>query len=67
MKEKIRAMLAERGHTQADLADLLGITYQALSIKMNSHTDFKRMEIYLIMKCYELTADELVDIFFASN
>lgn len=63
MKEKIRAMLAARGQTQADLAELLGITYQALSIKLNCHTDFKRMEIYLIMKIYNLTPEEVVDIF----
>ena len=35
MKYKLKQVLERFGHTQNDLAELLGITYQSLSIKMN--------------------------------
>lgn len=64
MKHKLRAILDRYGHTQNDLAELLGITYQSVSIKLNGHKDFTQTEIYKIAKFYELTAEELMDIFF---
>lgn len=64
MKHKLRAVLDRYGHTQNDLAELLGITYQSVSIKLNGHKDFTQTEIYKIAQFYELTADELMDIFF---
>lgn len=35
MKHKLRVILEQFGHNQNDLADLLGITYQSVSIKLN--------------------------------
>jgi len=64
MKHKLRAVLDRYGHTQNNLAELLGITYQSVSIKLNGHKDFTQTEIYKIAQFYELTADELMDIFF---
>lgn len=64
MKQKLRALLKQYGQTQNDLAELLGITYQSLSIKMNGHSDFTQSEIYRIMAVYRLTPEQLVDIFF---
>ena len=64
MKHKLRAILEKYGHTQNDLAKMLGLTYQSVSIKMNGHKDFTQSEILMIMACYELTPDEVVDIFF---
>ncbi len=64
MKHKLRAVLDRYGHTQNNLAELLGITYQSVSIKLNGHKDFTQTEIYKIAQFYELTADELIDIFF---
>ena len=63
MKQKIRAILKQYGQTQNDLAELLCITYQALSIKMNGHSDFTQSEIYRIMTVYKLTPEQVVDIF----
>lgn len=67
MKQKIKAVLAKFGHTQNDLAEILGITYQSVSIKLNGHKDFTQSEIFKIMVCYELTPEEVVDIFFNMN
>ena len=67
MKEKIKKLLAKYGHTQNDLAELLGITYQSVSIKINGKKDFFQSEIYKIMVCYQLTPEEVVDIFFSAE
>lgn len=64
MKKKLRAILSEYGHSQGDLAELLGITYQSVSIKLNGHQDFTQGQIYKIMVCYNLTPEQVVDIFF---
>lgn len=67
MKSKLRKVLSRYGHNQNDLADLLHITYQSVSIKMNGHKGFTQHEIYLIIQCYGLTADEVMDIFFSTD
>lgn len=64
MKYKIKAVLERFGHTQNDLAEILGITYQSVSIKLNQHKDFTQTEIFKIIHYYELTAEEVMDIFF---
>jgi plasmid maintenance system antidote protein VapI len=60
----MRLLLNKYGQTQKDLADILGLTYQSVSIKLNGHKDFTQSEIFTIMVMYELTPDEVVDIFF---
>lgn len=64
MKYKLREILDRYGQTQNDLADLLGITYQSVSIKLNGKKDFTQSEIYRIIKFYNLTAEQVMDIFF---
>lgn len=64
MKYKLKAVLERFGQTQNDLSELLGITYQSVSIKLNGHKDFTQTEIYKIINFYGLTADEVMDIFF---
>lgn len=64
MKKKIREVLESFGHNQNDLAELLGITYQSVSIKLNGHKDFTQSEIFRIIVCYHLTAEQVMDIFF---
>ena len=67
MKEKIRKILEAYGQTQNDLAYLLGITYQSVSIKLNGHKDFTQSEIFKIMTIFRLTPEQVVDIFFNAN
>lgn len=67
MKHKLRKVLERYHHTQNDLAELLGITYQSVSIKLNGKKDFTQSEIYRIIQCYGLTADEVIDIFFSTE
>ena len=46
-----------------DLADLLGITRQTASAKLNGITPFTQPEISTIAKHYQMTGDELQEIF----
>lgn len=64
MKFKLKAVLERFGQTQNDLAELLGITYQSVSIKLNGHKDFTQTEIFKIINFYSLTPEETMDIFF---
>lgn len=64
MKHKIRAMLDKHGQNQNDLAELLNISYQALSMKINQKNDFTQTEIFKIIQCYNLTPEEVMDMFF---
>lgn len=63
MKDKLREVLEAYGHTQNDLAELLGITYQSVSIKINGKKDFNQSEIRKIAKMYKLTPEQVYDIF----
>jgi plasmid maintenance system antidote protein VapI len=65
LKEKLKAVLDAHGHTQNDLAELLGISYQSVSIKMNGRSDFTKNEIGRIVHTYGLTPEETYDIFFS--
>ena len=64
MKAKLKAVLERYGQTQNDLAELLNITYQSVSIKLNGKSDFTQSEIFKIIYHYNLTPDEVMDIFF---
>jgi DNA-binding transcriptional regulator YiaG len=60
--------MALHGDTNKDLAELLGITEQSVSAKINeSNTEFKQGEIAKIRDRYGLTADQVEAIFFAEK
>lgn len=64
MKEAILYLLKLNGITQKDLADVLGITYQTLNIKINGHKDFTQSEIMIIKQFFRLSPEQLCYIFF---
>jgi transcriptional regulator with XRE-family HTH domain len=64
MKYRLRAILERYGQTQNDLAEVLGISYQTISMKVNGKKDFTQSEIYTIIYMYKLTKDEVIEIFF---
>ena len=53
-----------KGDNQNDLAEVLNVTRPTLSFKMTQKTNFKQSEIDIIAKRYELSSDEIKQIFF---
>lgn len=67
-KRKLVAVMYEHGDTQKSLADSLGISLQRLNAKMNEtkNAQFTQSEILNIKNKYDLSSDEVDEIFFAS-
>lgn len=65
-KEVLRSIMVLHGDTNKDLADYLGISEQSVSNKINeTGTEFKQGEIARIKLKYNLTSDQVDQIFFA--
>ena len=64
-KAKLKSLMALHGDTNKDLAELLEISEQSVSCKINENgTEFKQGEITKIKDKYNLTPAELDAIFF---
>ena len=65
-KAKLKSVMALHGDTNKDIAELLGISEQSVSCKINENgTEFKQGEIAMISKRYNLTAEQIAAIFLA--
>lgn len=65
-KNKLRSQMALHGDTTKDLAEWLNITEQSVLNKINEKgTEFKQGEIRRIRERYNLSPDEVDEIFFA--
>lgn len=65
-KELLRSIMALHGETNKDLAELLDISEQSVSGKINENkTEFKQGEIAKIRQHYSLTAEQVANIFFS--
>lgn len=60
----LKSKMVLKGDTQNDLANALDVSRATLSFKMNQRTNFKQSEIDIITKRYELSSDEIRQIFF---
>lgn len=67
MKWKLREQIDRHNDKLESLASYLNITYQTLSKKMNEHVDFTRSEIMKIKQRYNLTAEQVDQIFFSEQ
>lgn len=69
MKRKLEAMMKLHGDTGTDLAKVLGIARSTFSLKLNevNGSEFTKGEITKIKDRYDLTAKEVVDIFFTQE
>ena len=62
----LRSLMVLHGDTNASLAAYLGITENSVSNKINENgTEFKQREISKIMRRYDLSAEQVCEIFFA--
>ena len=64
-KAKLKSIMALHGDTNKDIAELLGISEQSVSCKINENgTEFKQGEITKIKDKYNLSPVEVDAIFF---
>ena len=68
-KEKLRSIIVLNGENQNILSLFMGITPQSFSGKINERNgaEFTQSEIKLIKDRYNLTAEEVDEIFFAQH
>lgn len=68
-KNELVSKMKKHGDRNEDLAKYIGISPQRFSAKLNGTggADFTRSEIQKIIKKYNLTADEVMTIFFNSS
>lgn len=60
----LKSKMALNGDNQVRLAEALNITKNAMCKKLQEKNEFKRSEIEIIAKRYQLTSDEIKEIFF---
>lgn len=65
-KDLLRSIMILHGETNKDLAELLDISEQSVSAKINENkTEFKKGEISKIINHYNLSPEQVEAIFFA--
>lgn len=63
-KSRLKEYMSYYDDNFQSLAEFMGISYQSLSKKLNNHVDFKRTEILMIKRRYNLTPEQVDYIFF---
>lgn len=61
----LKAKMVELGSTREQLAEILELSYWSVCAKLNNRYEFTQGEIAKISKHYNLTAEEIQQIFFA--
>ena len=61
---KLLGRIKEKGFTQAQLANLIGMTPGTMSMKLNNQAYFKQSEIILICDALEIPVSECGEYFF---
>lgn len=67
MKEKLKEVIDNNLSSIAELAQVLNITYQSLSNKMNGRSDFTRKEIQKIAEFFGMSSEEVFITFFSDD
>ena len=63
-KKEFLSRMKKYGDTQATLGEALGLPQSAISGRINGTIEFKKSEINLIRKRYELSDSDTILIFF---
>lgn len=64
---KLKAVILEKGFTQEQIAEMLGMTIATFNYKVNNKSEFKASEIKKLGEILHLTAEEVNAIFFADK
>lgn len=67
MATKIGSFLKSKGSTQNEAAGLLGISVQSFSNKVNRKQPFKQHEIKNLIQHYDMSKDDLWELFFGED
>lgn len=62
---RLRGKIRERGLTQEQVAEKLGISAGSLSFKLSGKTEFKRHEVEKLREILEIDPEEVWSYFFA--
>lgn len=60
----LKSVIVKNGDTQSALAEAMGIPTSALCQRISGKVEFRRNEIKFIKERYNLTSDEVDQIFF---
>lgn len=66
-KNVFRSVMIYHGDTQKDVADALSITEQTVGDKINGLSDFKQSEIITLIERWNLTPEQVNEIFFGAG
>ena len=66
-KNLLEAKMKIHGDIQNDLAEVIGISVAAFNYKLNGKREFTTTEIQKIRERYNLTDEEVVEIFFGHD
>lgn len=64
---KLLGRLREKGLTQAQLSDELGLNPATISAKLNCHSDFSAREISEICRVLDIQPEDIGSFFFAQS
>jgi hypothetical protein len=64
-KELLEYHMKKNGDNQCTLSQAIGMSQASFSERMNGHTEFRKNEMNIICKRYNLSAEEIKAIFFA--
>lgn len=60
----LKSVIVRNGDTQEKLAEAMGLPTSALNMRINGRIEFRRNEINFIKHRYELSSEEIDNIFF---
>ena len=63
----LRRARKARGYKQHDIAQYMGVTNKTYSLKETGKRDFTRDEVLRVIKCLNLSFDEVNSIFFENT
>lgn len=66
-KNAFKSVMVLHGDTQKTVADALGVSEQTVGDKINGVSDFKTSEIKILINRYNLTPDQVDEIFFGND
>lgn len=67
MKERLLDIITISLSSQAELARVLGMTYQSLNNKLNKRSEFTRKEIKTIATFYNMGESDIYYVFFSDE